>query len=374
MVMTEYPTRRDPGRIIAAIGIVAIVIVSGIIIVSLRHPQMIIYTYDSFMAWGENPENIDEEAFGSFEEAYGIDIRIERLITDATGIVARLGAESANPVADVVIGIDNILILQEGVTDLLTPFIPSNIDVINQTFIDFLDPDHYVTPFDFGLVTLIYNTSKIDAETYPELLNLTLDDLSSSGLASSLVTENPNLSSPGLAFLLSTIAYQEKLLGTDWTNWWNDVKNEISVQPGWTDAWGVWSTVPTRAILNSYSTDPAYSVYWSGSEPDTAVAPLYYDGAHYAWMQVEGMGLVKNGPNPELAKLFIEYCLNSTVQSLVATNQWMLPVRNGVSLHPAFDYALQPKEVTLLNQLLSRTEIVTNLASWLTEYDNIMTL
>lgn len=372
--MTEYPTRRDPGRIIAAIGIVAIVIVSGIIIVSLRHPQMIIYTYDSFMAWGENPENIDEEAFGSFEEAYGIDIRIERLITDATGIVARLGAESANPVADVVIGIDNILILQEGVTDLLTPFIPSNIDVINQTFIDFLDPDHYVTPFDFGLVTLIYNTSKIDAETYPELLNLTLDDLSSSGLASSLVTENPNLSSPGLAFLLSTIAYQEKLLGTDWTNWWNDVKNEISVQPGWTDAWGVWSTVPTRAILNSYSTDPAYSVYWSGSEPDTAVAPLYYDGAHYAWMQVEGMGLVKNGPNPELAKLFIEYCLNSTVQSLVATNQWMLPVRNGVSLHPAFDYALQPKEVTLLNQLLSRTEIVTNLASWLTEYDNIMTL
>jgi thiamine transport system substrate-binding protein len=378
MVMAEYPTRRDPVHVVAAIVIVAAVVVAGIVIVATPpatdRPQLIVYTYDSFMVWGADPANIDDEAFGQFEEIFNVDVRIERLTTDAKGIVTRLGAESANPVADVVIGIDNILILQEGVTDLLTPFEPYNLPVINQSIIDALDPDHYVTPFDFGLVTLIYNTSKIDVETHPELLNLTLDDISSTGLASSLVTENPNLSSPGLAFLLTTIAYQEKILGETWTDWWNDVKNDINVQPGWSEAWGVWSTNPSRAILNSYSTDPAYSAYWSGSEPNTAVAPLYHDGEYFAWMQVEGIGLVKNGPNPDLGKRFIEYCLNPTVQDRIAINQWMLPVRNGVTLDPSFRYAMQLDEVTLLNELLTRAEIATSLSSWLTEYDNIMTL
>lgn len=372
-VMSEYPERRDPRTVVAAVAIVAIIAVASIVIITFRPPSekptLVVYTYDSFMQWGDDPDTIFELAFGPFEERFDCIVRIERLQTDANGIISRLGTEQSNPVADVVIGIDNILILQSGVTDLLTAYEPSNIDVVNSTFIDALDPNHYIVPFDFGLVTLIYKNSSL--EMFPEFNNLTFADLTDPALAGGLVTQNPHFSSPGLAFLLTEIAVHEKLLHVNWTDWWIAVNEYIDVQPGWSEAWSVWYDTPSKHIMNSYGTDGAYSVYFYGGEPETGIAPIYYDGDYYAWMQVEGMGLVKNGPNPELAELFIDYCLNETVQSLIATNQWMFPVRSGVVLDPAFEYALHPSEVSLLNEILARPEIAANLTSWLDTYDEI---
>ena len=371
--MSEYPVRRKPKSVIAVVIVVAVIAVASIAIISYRppseRPTLIVYAYESFMQWGDDPDTIFERAFGAFEEQYDCNVTIERLQTDANGLVSRLATEQSNPVADVVIGIDNILILQSGVTDLLTPYIPTNIGVVNSTFINALDPDHYIVPFDFGLVTLIYKNSSL--ELFPELDNLTFADLSSPALAGGLVTEDPHFSSPGLAFLLTEIAVHEKLLHVNWTDWWIDVNEYIDVQPGWSEAWSVWYDSPSKHIMNSYGTDGAFSVYFYGGEPETGIAPIYHDGDHYAWMQVEGMGLVKNGPNPDLAKLFIDYCLNETVQSLVATNQWMFPVRTGVTLDPAFEYALHPSDVSLLNELLPRTEIAANLTTWLDTFDEI---
>lgn len=351
--------------------------VAGIVFVSLpppaERPTLMVYTYDSFMVWGDDPDTIDSRAFGGFEERYDVNVSIQRLQTDAKGIITRLGVESSNPVADIVVGIDNILILEPGVTDLLTPFEPPNLNVVNQSFINALDPDHYITPFDFGLVTLIYNKTSMSPAMYPQLLNLTFQDLADPTFAGALVTENPHLSSPGLAFLLTEITVYEKLLLQNWTEWWIDVNEYIDVESGWSEAWEAWYYGLTKHILNSYGTDPAYSVYFYGGEPDTGIAPIYHDGEHYAWMQVEGMGLVKNGPNPELGRLFIEYCLNETVQSLIATNNWMFPVRSHVTLDPAFIHALHPSEVSLLNELLPRAEIAANLNQWLDKFDEIRT-
>ncbi|MFX1260818.1 MAG: thiamine ABC transporter substrate-binding protein [Promethearchaeota archaeon] len=371
--MSEYPERRDPRLVVLGLAVVVVIAIASIVIISTppatERPTLLVYTYDSFMWWGDDPDTIFERAFGAFEERYDCNVTIERLQTDANGIVSRLGTEKSNPVADVVIGIDNILILQSGVTDLLTPYEPSNLDVVNSTFIDALDPDHYVVPFDFGLVTLIYKNSSL--ELFPELNNLTFADLASPALASGFVTQDPKFSSPGLAFLLTEIAVHEKILHVNWTDWWMDVNEYIDVQPGWSESWSVWYDSPSKHIMNSYGTDGAYSVYFYGGEPETGIAPIYHDGDHYAWMQVEGMGLVKNGPNPELAKLFIDYCLNETVQSLIATNQWMFPVRTGIALDPAFEYALHPSDVSLLNELLPRTEIAANLTTWLDTFDEI---
>ncbi|MHA2379909.1 MAG: thiamine ABC transporter substrate-binding protein [Candidatus Thorarchaeota archaeon] len=364
-------------HILAAIVAISALIVAGIVFVSLPPPSerltLTVYTDESFIKWGKYPKTIDSRAFGEFEERYNVNVSIQRLQTDAAGIITRLGAESANPVADAVIGIDNTLILEPGVTDLLTPYEPPNLNVVNESFIDYLDPDHYVTPYDFGLVTLIYNKTTMDPATYPQLNTLTFENLSDPTFAGALVTENPHLSSPGLAFLLTEIAVHEKLLNENWTQWWIDVNEYIDVESGWTEAWTTWTDDPTKHILNSYGTDGAFSAYTYGGEPDTGIAPIYHNGTHYAWMQVEGMGLVKNGPNPELAKLFIEYCLNETVQSLIATNNWMFPVRNHVTLDPVYVHALHPRDVSLLNELLPRSEIAANLDEWLDTFDEIRT-
>ncbi len=372
--MTEYPVRRNPKTIIIVTTIIVILIVASYGFLTFWKPRFVVYAYSSFMDWGdEGAEAVLERAFAPFEEKYGIDIDFVILQADANFIVSRLNAEAANPIADVVIGIDNILILQEAARNVLEPYESPNLAWINETLVNALDPEHYLTPFDFGLVTLIYSMNTINSTTHPQLDHLTFADLATSELASALVTENPHLSSPGLAFLLSQIAIYDKILEEDWTNWWEAVEGNIDIEEGWTEAWYAWSSDPTKHLLVSYGTDPAYSAHILGTAPDTAIAPFYYQGNHWAWMQVEGVGLVKNGPNPDLGKAFIDYCLNATVQSEISLNQWMFPVRTDLTLPDVFDYAIHPNEVRLLNTLLNSTEIATNLQAWLDEFDTVMT-
>jgi thiamine transport system substrate-binding protein len=368
--MTKYPERRDPRKIIAVVSICVILVVAVYAAVTWWKPRFVVYTYGSFLNWGdEGADVVLERAFAPFEEIYGIDVEIVLLEVDANGIISKLVAESANPVADVVIGIDNILILQEAAKSVLEPYVSPNLNLINETFVDLLDPDHYLTPFDFGLVTLIYSTNTINTTTHPQLGNLTFADLAETELASALVTENPHFSSPGLSFLLSQIAIYQEILHQDWTTWWEDVKDHIDVQEGWTEAWSVWSRDSNKHLLVSYGTDPAYSANYLGTVPDTAAAPFYYNDQHWAWMQVEGVGLVKNGPNPELGKAFIDYCLNATVQTEIPLNQWMFPVRTDLTLPGAYQYAIHPDQVSVLNHLLNRTEISSNLSDWLIQWD-----
>ncbi|MBN2231147.1 MAG: thiamine ABC transporter substrate-binding protein [Candidatus Thorarchaeota archaeon] len=372
--MSEYPVRRDPKKILGVIAIVVILVVATYGILTYWKPRFVVYTYSSFMDWGdEGADVVLNRAFAPFEEMYGIEIDFVILEGDANFIVSKLNAEAANPVADVIIGIDNILILQESARNVLEPYISPNLALINKTLVNALDTNHYLTPFDFGLVTLIYSMNTINTTTNPELANLTFSDLADPELASALVTEDPNLSSPGLSFFLSQIAIYEKILDTDWTTWWDTVEENIDVEEGWTEAWSAWSSDPSKHLLVSYGTDPAYSAYYSGTSPDTAIAPFYYNNEHWAWMQVEGVGLVKNGPNPELGKAFIDYCLNQSVQQEVALNQWMFPVRADLPLPSVFDYAIHPDEISVLNTLLNSTEIATNLQTWLQQYNSVMT-
>ena len=368
--MTEYPVRRDPTKTIVAVVVCVIVVVAVYAAVTWWKPRFVVYTYGSFLDYGdEGADVVLERAFAPFEEKYGIDVEIILLQMDANGIISKLVSERNNPVADVVIGIDNILILQEAAKSILEPYESPNLSFINETFVDLLDPDHYLTPFDFGLVTLIYSTNTINTTTHPQLGNLTFTDLASPELASALVTEDPRFSSPGLAFLLSQIAVYEEILHEDWTTWWETVKDDINVQEGWTDAWELWNNDPSKHLMVSYGTDPAYSSNWlGGAEPDTRVAPFYYNDEPWAWMQVEGAGLVKNGPNPELGKAFIDFCLNESVQMEIPLNQWMFPVRTDLTLPSVYQYAIHPDEINILNDLLNSTTISINLTTWLDQW------
>jgi thiamine transport system substrate-binding protein len=368
--MSDYPVRRDPRKTIGVVVVAVVLVVAAYSFATYWRPTFVIYTYGSFMDWGDDgAAAVLERAFAPFEEKYNTKIDWRILDADANFIVSKLVAERGNPVADVIIGIDNILILQESAKSVLEPYQSPMLDYVNSTLVDLLDPDHYLTPFDFGFVTTIYSKDAINTTTNPELAQLTFADLATPELSSALVTEDPRLSSPGLSFLLSQIAIYQEILGQDWTTWWEDVGTNIDVEEGWNEAWEAWDISPTKHLLVSYGTDPAYSAYFTGTAPDTAVAPFYYDGQHWAWMQVEGMGLVRNAPHPELGRAFIDYCLNATVQQEIALNQWVYPARSDISLPGVYQYALNPSNISLLNSLLSRTEIAANLQSWLDQWE-----
>lgn len=339
--------------------------------------QLHIYTYDSLLA----------EPFydikGNFTEYSGIvDIKITKF-PDANSILTTLmldKAEGRNE-ADVVIGIDNALIHSiENISELLEPYTPTNISQINDTLIENLDPDHYLIPYDFGIIALWYQNQVVNSTTNPELINLTLETLLESDLLSMLIVENPKLSSPGLGFLLWTIAVYgdplinfKGLLDDDWRNWWDKSKSDIIITKSWGDAWTLFSeTSEEKPIMVSYGTSPAYGFCQWADNTSSAVVTHENDTKN-AWLQIEGIGLVKNAPHKDNAKEFIDWFLGEELQSELPEHQWMYPANTEVNVSNCFKEAsIAPSEVNPLNSLLPPAMLKKYLTQWQDQWEQVV--
>ena len=66
--MTEYPVRKNPMQIIAVVSIIVILVVAAYAAVTWWRPRFVVYTYSSFLDWGdEGAEVVLERAFAPFE-------------------------------------------------------------------------------------------------------------------------------------------------------------------------------------------------------------------------------------------------------------------------------------------------------------------
>ncbi len=371
----EYRKARDTRKIIAGILIIAIIAIGTFQVVNMttnKEPDLVIYTYDSLLAWGKDANKTYDQVFGNFERMYNVKIEIRKAFSDAREMMLTAIQEKDNPTADIIIGVDNILIHEALANDLFEPYTPANISQIRQDLIAELDPEHHVIPFDFSLIALVYDMNYLNSSTTPSINNLTFEDLLNDTYANTLIVENPTLSSPGLSFLLSQIAVYEKILHKDWKTWWQTIKSKVRVASGWSEAYDLFFTPQAnRHMVVSYGTDAAYSMYFYNST--TTNATLTRDnGQPCGWMQIEGIGLVKNAKHAELAKKFIDYFLSVQVQELIPTNNWMYPANTHATLPECYNYAINPNDVYQLNQLLSYDEIEANLSTWLEDWQTIM--
>jgi thiamine transport system substrate-binding protein len=109
-------------------------------------------------------------------------------------------------------------------------------------------------------------------------------------------------SSPGLAFLLATIAAK----GSGWQSYWKALMaNGTEIDAGWSDAYEVDFTGGgghgTRPIVTSYSSSPPFTVPKGGSRPTTSAL------LDTCFRQVEFAGVLKGGKNPGAMKKFIDF-------------------------------------------------------------------
>ena len=341
--------------------------------------ELIIYTYDSLLA---DPYY---DIAGNFSASSGIprrNIQITRF-SDANEIVVRLATEKEDPQADVVVGIDNTLIhLIENKGAVLEPYSPINIGQIDSNLIQNLDPDHYLIPYDYGIISLYYQNQIINSTTNPELTNLTLNSLLDSDLLSMLLVENPKYSSPGLGFLLWTIAVfgdpdinLDGLLNSNWRYWWNSSRNEITITNSWGDAFEIFfNPNEGKPIMVSYGTSPAYS-YCQWADNSTSAVVTYENNQQNAWLQIEGIGLVKDAPHKENGKQFINWFLGSTFQSEIPEHQWMYPANTEVILSPCFvQSSIHPDDIIRLNDFIPPTVLAEHLTNWTEEWEQIIVL
>ena len=293
-------------------------------------------THDSFQ--------VSEETFDAFTDSTGI--TVEQLsLGDAGEMLSQALLTAGDPLGDVLFGIDNTS-LQRGLDgDIFEPYQSPGLADVEDRFK--LDPNYRVTPIDYGDVCLNYW-----AESFGDNPPESLDDLTDPAFKDQLVVQNPETSSPGLAFMLATIAHY----GDDWETYWTDLRaNGVAVTSGWTEAYYTRFIAHggDRAIVVSYASSPPAEVYYSDppvDNPPTGVVTAS------CYRQIEFAGILAGAENVDAARQLIDFMLTPQFQNDIPLNMFVFPVTESAELPEVFvehaqiaedPFMLDPEQVEL---------------------------
>jgi thiamine transport system substrate-binding protein len=291
-----------------------------------KEAELVIYAYDSFVAeWGPAPLVIPK-----FEDKHGVEVKVVS-VGDAGQVLNRAILEKDNPRADIVLGIDNNMLSRALEEEVLQPYRSPNLDAIPEQLI--FDSTHSVTPFDYGYFAFVYDSDAL--ENPPE----SLEELTDPRFHKRVIVEDPRTSSPGLGFLLWTIA----VYGEDYLEYWKRLEpNLLTITDGWDTAYGMFTSGEAPMVL-SYTTSPAYHVEYE--QTDRYRALLFEEGNY---LQIEGMGILKGAPHPALARKFIDFILTEDFQAEIPLTNWMYPVDPDVATPDSFSFAPRPEQALQL--------------------------
>lgn len=325
--------------------------------ISANAQQLSILTHESF--------TISEDILDAFTEDTGIELRFIQG-GDAGETTNKAILTRRRPLADLFFGIDNSLIARATDKDIFEPYASSALSSVPGSLQ--FDADNNVTPVDVGYVN--FNLDKGWFEENNLVLPSNLDELATESYKGLTVVENPNSSSPGLAFMLTTIDNY----GPDgWLTYWQALRdNDLYVTEGWTDAY--YSSFTRyggdRPVVLSYASSPAAEVIFSEDPLDEApTVNLFCDKCAYE--QIEAVGILKGAKNVEAAQQFIDYMLSVQFQEDIPMNMFVYPVNSEASLPEEFEAYSQVPGANVIASLES-SYIEANLETWLDQWTQVV--
>ncbi|WP_297084384.1 thiamine ABC transporter substrate binding subunit, partial [uncultured Demequina sp.] len=152
------------------------------------------------------------------------------------------------------------------------------------------------------------------------------EDLADPAYAGLLSVTNPATSSPGLAFLLATVAE----FGEDgWEDYWGSLaENDLRVTASWSDTYFTDFSVPNYGgdypVVLSYASSPPSEVI--DGEPSSAAL------LDTCFRQVEYAGVLEGAPNPVGGQAVIDWLLSDDFQASVPANMYVYPVSSTVEV------------------------------------------
>ena len=220
-----------------------------------------ILAYDSF--------DFPQELLDKFHEKTGITAKIQA-IGNGGELANQLVLTKDSPLGDAVFGLDNTVSTRIGGQGII-----EDAHITSPNADDNFQGEPGLVPIDRGDVCM-------------------------------LVAMNPASSTPGMAFMLATIA---KFGPDGYAQYWKSLKdNGVKITEGWSQAFNVdYSAGEGKGsypMMVSYGSSPAYAVNDAGTESSTGVI------TDTCFRQVEYAGVLKGAKNPEGAKKFIEFLLS----------------------------------------------------------------
>jgi len=321
----------------------------------LEGSNVTLLTHDSF--------NASDDVLAAFEDETGMTLEILRS-GDAGSMVNQAILSAGNPQADVLFGIDNTFLSRALEADLFEAYEPAAAADLDQSLV--LDDQYRVTPIDTGDVCLNYDVAAFDElQVDPPA---TLEDLTDPAYAGKLVVENPATSSPGLAFLLATIA---TFGDGGWQEFWEDLRvNDVAVSAGWEDAYyGQFSGGAgegDRPLVVSYASSPPAEVFFADPQPEQAPTGVI---AASCFRQIEFAGVLAGTDNRAGAEALIDFLLSLEFQEDIPLNMFVFPARTDATLPDVFvEHAVVVDEPIAMDP----ADIHANREAWIDEWTQIV--
>jgi thiamine transport system substrate-binding protein len=282
--------------------------------------------YESFPTGPDEPV---VQALREFTAETGIEVEI--VISGDTGTMVSSAALTAgNPEADVIWGIDNTFLSRAIAAEIFQPYEATGLEAIPPG-LRALVPGFEATPVDFGDVCVNYDIAALADRGLDTPTSLA--DLVEPEYAGTLVVENPATSSPGLAFLLATIA----TYGEDgWEAYWQALRdNDVAVANGWTEAYyGDFTRAGgDRPLVVSYGSSPPFEVLFA-EQPLTEAASGVVEST--CVRQVEFAGILRGTDAPDEAGALVDFLISERFQREVALGLFVFPANADVELQPEF--------------------------------------
>jgi thiamine transport system substrate-binding protein len=319
--------------------------------------ELTLLTHDSFA--------IPDEVLEAFTRETGVTVTITAG-GDAGSVLSQAILTKDNPIADVMFGVDNTFLSRALDEDIFVAYRSPALDDVPADLQ--LDPEHRVTPIDFGDVCLNYDVEAFGADLAAPA---NLEDLTDPAYRGLLVVESPATSSPGLAFLLATIARFPEGSGYPWQAYWADLAaNDVLVTSGWEEAYYAefsgGAGEGSRPLVVSYASSPPAEVIFAEPRPEAAPTAVITDGC---FRQVEFAGILEGSDGGSAAEALVDFMLGETFQSEVALNMFVFPANADVALPPEFvEFTIVPTAPLTIDPL----EIGSRRDAWIGEWIEIM--
>ncbi|HEY0518291.1 MAG TPA: thiamine ABC transporter substrate-binding protein [Ilumatobacteraceae bacterium] len=329
---------------------------------SAATPQSVtLVAYDSFP-----PDKTSlNAALDEFTKTTGIAVKIV-IAGDAGTMVTKAKLTAGNPEGDVMWGVDNTLLSEALDGKVFDKYEPNDWSSIG-TDLTALVPGHELTPVDFGDVCINYDikwftTHKVAPPT-------TLDDLLKPEYKDLLVVENPSTSSPGLAFLMATIAHSGR---NGWQPYWKALRaNGVEVVDGWTTAYddefsGAAGSTGHRPLVVSYGSSPPAEVIFA-DPPRTDAPTAVVDST--CFRQVEFAGVLRGTKHVTQARKLVDFLISPTFQNELPLNLFVYPSRTDTRLPAEFTkFAVVPTTPFTIDP----ADIAANRQQWQDEWTSIV--
>jgi thiamine transport system substrate-binding protein len=283
-----------------------------------------VMTHDSF--------NVSKGILQEFELANNVKVNLVKSGDAGAALNKAILAKDA-PLADVLYGVDNSFLSRALDSDIFDSYASPNLANVPAEFQ--LDLKNRALPVDYGDVCINYSKAFFDKNGLA--VPTSLDDLKKPEYKDMLVVENPATSSPGLAFLLATIAQYGD---PGYISYWKDLRqNGLVVVDGWETAYytnfsGSSGKGPQPMVV-SYASSPAAEVIFADPPIDTApTASITAPGT--CFRQIEFVGILKGTQNRDLAEKFVDFMLDVKFQEDMPLQMFVYPVNNTAKLPDSF--------------------------------------